>query len=260
MGEKVQVKLKVVVRCLPPTLSEENFKKQVDEKYEDEYAWLRYWKGKVAGKKGQQVLSRCYIQFKKPETILQFRKDFQGHAYINDKGVRFQAMVQAAPYQKCPKPKNKRRRDPKQNTIHKDAEYKRFVADLEKSVGIFRPSADIQMDQKEAEQKAKLASAGGVQAATMTPLMAYMKKKAEASMKRKQKRAHRKQKQSGGGNNKEGGGAGGGRTGSSKKKKKKQIKQGQQEQSTKSRPKKQQQRPASGRYRKSNNKSSAKTT
>jgi hypothetical protein len=172
----------------------------VDEKFQDEYSWLRFWAGKQAVKgREHPVLSRCYLRFKTEDTVMSFCKEFQGHAYINDKGVRFLASVQFAPYQKCPRAKQgKRGRDLKQNSIHKDADYKRFVAELERTAGVVRPSADVQLDQKEAEQKALLASTGATQpAVAMTPLMTYMQKKANvrAAKRQRQQAANRKAKE-----------------------------------------------------------------
>ena len=62
-GREPEVKLKVLVRRLPPELSEENFRKQVHEGgHEGDYTWMRYWQGKPpeggygAAKAGQHHL------------------------------------------------------------------------------------------------------------------------------------------------------------------------------------------------------------
>lgn len=38
---------KVVVRRLPPGLTEEAFKSTIDKLVEGKYSWLSYWQGKV---------------------------------------------------------------------------------------------------------------------------------------------------------------------------------------------------------------------
>lgn len=35
----------------------------------------------------RQVYSRAYINFKKPEDVIDFYEDFNGHVFVNERGV-----------------------------------------------------------------------------------------------------------------------------------------------------------------------------
>ena len=179
----------MVVRNLPPGLTEEAFRKQIDARHEGSYDWLRYWKGRAHPK--QPVVSRAYIHFKDVASIEGFCKDVHGHAYVDDRGAQYVASVLPAPFQKVPL--LSRRRDPKQGSIHNDSDYKRFLARLEEA-SQQRASAEVQLDLREAEQKAVLAAHGGAEPVVMTPLMAYMKQKSEAKAAKRAKSKRKKEK------------------------------------------------------------------
>jgi regulator of nonsense transcripts 3 len=47
MSKAVKERTKVVVRNLPPALTEDAFKKAIDKYYEDKYDWFSYYSGKL---------------------------------------------------------------------------------------------------------------------------------------------------------------------------------------------------------------------
>jgi hypothetical protein len=65
----------------------------------------------------RQVHSRAYINFKKPEDVIDFYEVFNGHIFVNEKGAQYKALVEYAPHQRVPKPRSKK--DVREGTITK---------------------------------------------------------------------------------------------------------------------------------------------
>jgi regulator of nonsense transcripts 3 len=59
--------------------------------------------------------SRAYIAFKEPLGVIEFKEKFDGHAFVNDRGMVFKCNVEFAPWQKVPPQRVKR--DPRENTL-----------------------------------------------------------------------------------------------------------------------------------------------
>ncbi|XP_024373687.1 uncharacterized protein [Physcomitrium patens] len=170
-----QARTKVAVRHLPPSLSEAVFQDQIAGKYAGAYTWWSYHPGKNSHKR--QVYSRAYINFKKPEDVIDFYEDFNGHVFVNERGAQYKALVEYAPYQRVPKPRSKK--DVREGTIFKDPEYLAFVEQLAKPAE-YLPSAEIQLERREAEKAASLVSGTSKDAVVVTPLMEFVRSRRAA--------------------------------------------------------------------------------
>ncbi|XP_051144724.1 regulator of nonsense transcripts UPF3-like isoform X2 [Andrographis paniculata] len=162
---------KVVVRHLPPTISQSNFAEHVDSRFAGRYTWLDFRPGKSSLK--HLIHSRAYINFHKPEDVLEFAEFFNGHVFVNEKGVQFKAIVEYAPSQRVPKQWSKK--DGREGTILKDPEYLEFLDFLAKPVENL-PSAEIQLERKEAAERAGASKDVPI----VTPLMDYVRQKRAA--------------------------------------------------------------------------------
>ncbi|XVF68273.1 hypothetical protein PTKIN_Ptkin10aG0191700 [Pterospermum kingtungense] len=158
---------KVVLRHLPPFITESMLVEQVDSAFAGRYNWLSFRPGKSTQK--HQSYSRAYINFKRPEDVLEFAEFFNGHVFVNEKGAQFKAIVEYAPSQCVPKHWSKK--DGREGTIFKDPEYLEFLEFLAKPVENL-PSAEIQLERREAERAGVLKDAPIV-----TPLMDFVRQK-----------------------------------------------------------------------------------
>ena len=66
--------------------------------------------------KGQRP-SRAYLYMNDPLLVYDFRAAFDGHSFVNERGVQFRCSVEFAPYQKAPKVITKK--DPREGTLDK---------------------------------------------------------------------------------------------------------------------------------------------
>lgn len=158
---------KVVVRRLPPSLSQSDLLHQIDDRFSGRYSWFSFRPGKNSQK--HQRYSRAYIDFNRPEDVLEFAEFFDGHVFVNEKGVRHKALVEYAPSQRVPKPSS--RKDGRDGTMYKDPDYLEFLKLIAKPVEHL-PSAEIQLERKEAEQ-----AGAPKEALIVTPLMEYVRQK-----------------------------------------------------------------------------------
>lgn len=159
------VRTKVVLRHLPPTLSHSALTEQLDSRFAHRYKWFSFRPGKSSHK--HQKYSRAYIDFKKPDDVVDFAEFFDGHVFVNEKGTQIKAIVEYAPSQRAPKSWCKK--DGREGTIVKDPEYLKFLEFLAKPVENL-PSAEIQLERREAER------AGASKEPQVTPLMDFVRK------------------------------------------------------------------------------------
>ncbi|KAK2999922.1 hypothetical protein RJ639_024240, partial [Escallonia herrerae] len=138
---------KVVLRHLPPTISQPALMEQIDARFAGRYNWVSFRHGKSSQK--QQSYSRAYINFKSPEDVVEFAEFFDGHVFVNEKGAQFKTIVEYAPSQRVPKQWSKK--DGREGTISRDPEYLEFLEFIAKPVENI-PSAEIQLERKEAER------------------------------------------------------------------------------------------------------------
>ncbi|KAL6531620.1 hypothetical protein OROMI_027983 [Orobanche minor] len=158
---------KVVLRHLPPTISQSNLVEHIDSRFSGRYHWLAFRPGKPSPK--HLLHSRAYIDFNSAEDVIEFAEFFNGHVFVNEKGAQFKAIVEYAPSQFVPKHWPKK--DGREGTVLKDPEYMEFLAFLAKPVENL-PSAEIQLERKEAER-----AGAPKDTPIVTPLMEYVRQK-----------------------------------------------------------------------------------
>ncbi|XP_058214258.1 regulator of nonsense transcripts UPF3-like isoform X1 [Rhododendron vialii] len=161
---------KVVVRHLPPTISQSTLTEQIDGHFAGRYDWVYFLPGKSSHK--CQYYSRAYIDFKRPEDVIEFAEFFDGHVFVNEKGIQFRTIVEYAPSQRVPKQWSKK--DGREGTILKDSEYLEFLEFIAKPVENL-PSAEIQLERREAER-----AGAAKDAPIITPLMDFIRQKRAA--------------------------------------------------------------------------------
>uniref|UniRef100_A0A182JEC5 UPF3 domain-containing protein n=1 Tax=Anopheles atroparvus TaxID=41427 RepID=A0A182JEC5_ANOAO len=120
---------RVVIRHLPPTMTEELFREQISvdgqmPKHDDFYFVGPDWSLSV------HATARAYIDFIDPEDVFRFTQSFDGYTFVDNKGMEYQAVVEYAPLQKLPKNRS-RKKDAKCNTIESDTHFIAFKEALE---------------------------------------------------------------------------------------------------------------------------------
>ncbi|XP_020250111.1 regulator of nonsense transcripts UPF3-like isoform X1 [Asparagus officinalis] len=158
---------KVVLRHLPPSISQSGLMEQIDVKFSGRYNWFVFRPGKQSQK--NQRFSRAYIDFQNPEDVVDFAEFFDGHIFVNEKGSQFKALVEYAPSQRVPMLLPKK--DGREGTISKDPEYVEFLEFIAKPVENL-PSAEIQLERRETER-----AGGPKEAVIVTPLMDFIRQK-----------------------------------------------------------------------------------
>ncbi|XP_010327531.1 regulator of nonsense transcripts UPF3-like isoform X2 [Solanum lycopersicum] len=158
---------KVVLRHLPPTLSQSMLLEHVDSRFAGRYNWFNFRPAKTSLK--HQSYSKAYIDFRNMEDVTEFAEFFDGHMFVNEKGTQFKTIVEYAPSQRVPK--HWLKKDAREGTILKDPAYMEFLEFLAKPVENL-PSAEIQLERKEAER-----AGSAKDAPIVTPLMDYVRQK-----------------------------------------------------------------------------------
>ncbi|KAE9599376.1 putative RNA recognition motif domain, UPF3 domain-containing protein [Lupinus albus] len=161
---------KVVLRHLPPSLSESSLSQQIDALFSDHYNWFSFRPAKFSQK--HTSYSRAYIDFKTPENVIEFADFFNGHVFVNEKGTQFKVIVEYAPSQRVPNHSSKK--DARDGTIYKDSQYLEFLEHLAKPVENL-PSAEIQLEKRDAER-----SGAAKDIPIVTPLMDFVRQKRAA--------------------------------------------------------------------------------
>ncbi|PIA44203.1 hypothetical protein AQUCO_01700072v1 [Aquilegia coerulea] len=161
---------KVVLRHLPAALSQSALMEQIDGRFAGRYKWFSFRPGKYSQK--HQKYARAYIDFRRPEDVVEFAEFFDGHVFVNEKGTQVKAIVEYSPSQRVPKSWCKK--DGREGTIYKDPEYMEFLEFLAKPVENL-PSAEIQLEKREAER-----AGAGKEPLIVTPLMDFVRQKRAA--------------------------------------------------------------------------------
>ncbi|XP_021686547.2 regulator of nonsense transcripts UPF3 isoform X2 [Hevea brasiliensis] len=146
---------KVVIRHLPPSLSQIHLFSQFDHLFSHRYDWFCFCPGKSSKK--HQRYSLAYVNFKSPGDVLEFAEFFHGHIFVNEKGARFKATVEYAPSQRVPKP----------STVKNSREGS--IYEVENP-----PSSETHLERKEAEPSA------AKEMPITTPLMEFVRQKRAA--------------------------------------------------------------------------------
>ncbi|XP_043704728.1 regulator of nonsense transcripts UPF3-like [Telopea speciosissima] len=161
---------KVVLRHLPPALSQSALMEQIDAHFAGRYKWFYFRPGKNSQKHPQY--SRAYIDFKQQDDVVEFAEFLNGHVFVNEKGTQFKIIVEYAPSQRVPKAWSKK--DGREGTMFKDPEYLEFLELISKPVENL-PSAEIQLERREAER-----AGAPKESFIVTPLMDYVRQKRAA--------------------------------------------------------------------------------
>ncbi|KAI4965471.1 hypothetical protein ZWY2020_052008, partial [Hordeum vulgare] len=154
---------KVVLRRLPPAIAQQAVVDQVDARFAG-----RYTGPFPPSNASQRIIDiRLYLNFKSPEDVVEFAEFFNGHVFVNEKvSAQFKALVE---YTITTGSKSNIKKDARQGTITKDPEYLEFLELISKPTEHL-PSAEIQLERKEAER-----AAAGKEPPVITPLMVYVK-------------------------------------------------------------------------------------
>lgn len=171
---------KVIIRRLPPRISEQDFLAQVSPLPDYDYIYIINGDTSL----GENSFSRVYINFMNQEDIFNFKEKFDNYVFVDDKGHEYAAVVEFAAFQKIPKKRGKFRTDPKVDSIEADPVYLQFLESLKE-----QPNQDEKPEysyQPSNENKLDLS----------TPLLNYIKqKKIERLKSRDEKREERKKRE-----------------------------------------------------------------
>ncbi|KAI8805010.1 Smg-4/UPF3 family-domain-containing protein [Cladochytrium replicatum] len=148
----------------------------------------------------ESLLSRAYLNFKSPETLIEFFNAYDGHLFVDSKGIESRALVELAPFQRISR---KKKPDPRMNTIDQDPEYMAFVEAInnpeaaasnistgEGSLDKLEKKLMTQQQQFIAEQTA--AVSGGLEKPKSTPLLDHLRAKKLAMQQAKEARLKEK--------------------------------------------------------------------
>ena len=161
-AEKELSQTKVIVRRLPPDFTEEKFKEVINPLPANNMFYF-FPGDQSLGKFG---CARAYINFAADGDIVHFRDKYDGMMLQSQKGTKYRAVIEYAPFQGVPR-RNKKP-DPRCGTIEQDAEYKEFLEDYEKGAAPL-PSIDVSyLEHLEASRVPQVA---------MTPLVEFIKEK-----------------------------------------------------------------------------------
>ncbi|GAB0097016.1 hypothetical protein DMENIID0001_126060 [Sergentomyia squamirostris] len=170
--DKVKPLTKVIIRRLPPSMSEETFREQINPIPDHDFFYF------VPGdwSLGVMASSRAYINFLKQEDIFIFKDKFDGYVFLDSRGSEYPAVVEFAPFQGLPK-NRARKRDSKSGTIETESHYLAFLESL-KGEGGEKQESKLEFTYQFKDHK-EIKS---------TPLLEYI------ATKRQEKREERKRK------------------------------------------------------------------
>mmetsp|Transcript_44944 Transcript_44944/g.103902 ORF Transcript_44944/g.103902 Transcript_44944/m.103902 type:complete len:422 (+) Transcript_44944:60-1325(+) len=176
--------LKVVVRLLPPEITEDELLATIHETHKKAMRWRSFEPGKrYKGEAKPSLNSRCYFQFESFERAEEFIKDYHGHQFVDAQGEQFRAVACFAPYQKVPR--QKPQRDTRDGTIVDDPAYKEFVESLSEAA---KAAYEAPPDPKQLLRPADYGD---------TPLLNYMKTRSKERRARFEKKEKRRWRDSG---------------------------------------------------------------
>ncbi|KAI9294495.1 hypothetical protein K502DRAFT_304889, partial [Neoconidiobolus thromboides FSU 785] len=188
------LKLKLVVRHLPPTLPQAIFEQSIKQWYtEERIGYFKYFPGKVYQNFNKKnTSSRAYIKFNAIEFLIEFYKSYNGHKFIDSKGTESIALVDYALNQKAPK---NIREDNKVGTIETDPEYIRFLNKLENNEDEVEDTKANETSQTNPQE---------IKDEKVTPLIEYLRSKTARFDSRKKNRNKENEGQNGSKNNSSG--------------------------------------------------------
>ncbi|XP_011501641.1 PREDICTED: regulator of nonsense transcripts 3A [Ceratosolen solmsi marchali] len=182
--EKCRPMTKVVIRRLPPTMTQEQFLEQVSPL--PEYNYMYFAKADMS--LGQYAYSRAYIDFIDQQDIFGFREKFDNYVFVDVKGMEFAAVVEYAPFQRVPKKRVGKKKDLKCGTIESDSYYMTFLESLKNQ------EVDATNIQPKTEYSFQL-SEHTPKRVTTTPLLDFLKqRKQEKQRLRDEKREEKRRR------------------------------------------------------------------
>ncbi|XP_018340910.1 PREDICTED: regulator of nonsense transcripts 3B-like isoform X2 [Trachymyrmex septentrionalis] len=182
--EKCRPITKVVIRRLPPSMTQDQFLEQVSPLPVHDYLYFV----KADMSLGQFSFSRAYINFMEQQDIFMFREKFDNYVFLDSKGVEYPAVVEFAPFQRLPKKRVGKKKDIKCGTIESDSYYISFLENLKNQ----------EIDSSVAQSKTEYSYQppdNTVKKITTTPLLEYLKlRKQEKQRLRDEKREERRRR------------------------------------------------------------------
>ncbi|PNS18758.1 hypothetical protein CAC42_5297 [Sphaceloma murrayae] len=134
-ANKPSARLKVLVRRLPPGLTQEEFQAAFGDEWKvgsGKVDWIEYRQGKIRSPGKQPEQSRCYVHFLDESQIRPFEAKFLSITFHDVKGTHrhpelkhLPPMLEFAPLQRVPIAKP--RIDTRQGTVDQDPEYMAFL-------------------------------------------------------------------------------------------------------------------------------------
>ncbi|XP_004526449.1 regulator of nonsense transcripts 3B [Ceratitis capitata] len=178
--EKQKPQTKIVIRHLPPTMTEADFLKQIDPLPPHDF----YYFAAADWSLGFDATCRAYISMKNYDDVFLFRDRFDGYVFVDSKGAEYPAIVEFAPFQGL---KNKSRRvDSKVSTIEQESHYQNFITKLEEEREAAKSGEcklEFSLDRKKEEK------------ITSTPLLQYLANKKEKRREDAKRRQEEKRRQ-----------------------------------------------------------------
>ncbi|XP_075167720.1 UPF3 regulator of nonsense mediated mRNA decay [Haematobia irritans] len=178
--EKPKAPTKIVIRHLPPTMTEEEFLKQIDPLPEHDF----YYFAAADWSLGFDATCRAYITFKNYEDVFLFRDRFDGYVFVDSKGNEYAAIVEFAPFQGFIKNKS-RSGDNKVDTIEQEPHYQQFLKRLEEEREAAAKGGESKLEFNLDSKKEEI---------TSTPLLQYLASKKEKRREESKKRTAEKKK------------------------------------------------------------------
>ncbi|VDK37695.1 unnamed protein product [Taenia asiatica] len=120
---------KIIIRHLPPKLTEEHFKEMCSPI--PPYDYLRFCSTDPT--LGGKNFCRAYINFCDPESVFAFRERFSDYVFVDSEGNEANAIVEYAVFQGTPNTPPLSKVDRRQGTIDEDSTYQKFLANLNAS-------------------------------------------------------------------------------------------------------------------------------
>lgn len=182
--EKCRPMTKVLIRRLPPSMTQDQFLEQVSPLPEHDYLYFV----KADMSMGQFAFSRAYINFIEQQDIFMFREKFDNYVFVDAKGTEYPAVVEFAPFQRLPKKRVGKKKDLKCGTIESDPYYISFLESLknqEAESNVAQPKTEYSYQPPDNTPKK----------VTTTPLLEYLKqRKQEKQRLRDEKREERRRR------------------------------------------------------------------
>ncbi|KAL9915529.1 UPF3 regulator of nonsense mediated mRNA decay [Glossina fuscipes fuscipes] len=179
--DKIKPPNKIIIRHLPPTMTEEDFLKQIDPLPEHDF----YYFAPADWSLGSDATCRAYITFKNHNDIFLFRDRFDGYVFVDSRGNEYPAIVEFAPFQGVLKNKS-RGGDSKVNTIEQEPHYQQFLKKLEEEREAIAKGNECKLEFSLDRKKEEVAS---------TPLLQYLANKKEKRREEAKKRTLEKKRQ-----------------------------------------------------------------